>query len=201
MAKEKQETRFSAELLDDELLDGQDLATVMRSDGLVGDLKKALAERMLDAEMDVHLGGQIEQEVGNHRNGSIRKTVLSDDDELVLSIPRDRHGRFDPALIRKYQRRFPGFDDLRGTTGRAVRHSEPLLKPGLVELPVNISSFNGARDCVFASSCAALLTAVVPPVRPDPNNVATHDAVQNFRRQNHWIVPKLSIGITICALL
>ena len=110
MAKEKQETRFSAELLD-ELLEGQDAATVLRSDGLVGDLKRALAERMLNAEMDVHLGGETEQDGGNHRNGSSRKTVLSDDGELVLSIPRDRHGRFDPALIRKYQRRFPGFDD------------------------------------------------------------------------------------------
>ena len=107
MAKEKQETRFSAELLD-ELLEGQDAATVLRSDGLVGDLKRALAERMLNAEMDVHLGGETEQDGGNHRNGSSRKTVLSDDGELVLSIPRDRHGRFDPALIRKYQRRFPG---------------------------------------------------------------------------------------------
>jgi len=29
---------------------------------------------------------------------------------VELSIPRDRHGRFDPALIAKYQRRFPGFD-------------------------------------------------------------------------------------------
>jgi putative transposase len=28
----------------------------------------------------------------------------------MLDIPRDRHGRFDPALIGKYQRRFPGFD-------------------------------------------------------------------------------------------
>ena len=110
MAKEKQETRFSAEVLD-ELLEGQDPATVLRSDGLVGDLKKALAERMLNAEMDMHLGGESEQEAGNHRNGSSRKTVLSDDGELMLSIPRDRHGRFDPALIRKYQRRFPGFDD------------------------------------------------------------------------------------------
>src|SRR3546814_2304238 len=26
-------------------------------------------------------------------------------------VPRDRHGRFDPQLIAKYQRRFPGFDD------------------------------------------------------------------------------------------
>ena len=110
MAKEKQETRFSAAVLD-ELLEGQDPATVLRSDGLVGDLKKALAERMLNAEMDMHLGGESEQEAGNHRNGSSRKTVLSDDGELMLSIPRDRHGRFDPALIRKYQRRFPGFDD------------------------------------------------------------------------------------------
>ena len=109
MAKEKQETRFSAELLD-ELLEGQDPATVLRSDGLVGDLKKALAERMLNAEMDMHLGGESGQEAGNHRNGSSRKTVLSDDGELMLSIPRDRHGRFDPALIRTYQRRFPGFD-------------------------------------------------------------------------------------------
>ena len=51
MAKEKQETMFSAGLLD-ELLEGQDPATVLRSDGLVGDLKKALAERMLNAEME-----------------------------------------------------------------------------------------------------------------------------------------------------
>ena len=30
---------------------------------------------------------------------------------MVLSIPRARHSRFDPTLIAKYQRRFPGFDD------------------------------------------------------------------------------------------
>ena len=30
---------------------------------------------------------------------------------MELSIPRDRHGRFYPALIAKYRRRFPGFDD------------------------------------------------------------------------------------------
>ena len=109
MAKKKTPA-FSAEMLD-RLLDGQDPATVLRSDGLIGDLKKALAERMLKAEMDVHLDSEAEQASGNHRNGSSQKTVLSGDGELVLSIPRDRHGRFDPALIRKYQRRFPGFDE------------------------------------------------------------------------------------------
>lgn len=101
---------FSAALLD-ELLSGQDPATVLNSDGLLGDLKKALAERMLNTEMEVHLNQEGERATGNHRNGSSPKTVLSGDGEVVLSIPRDRHGRFDPALIGKYQRRFPGFDE------------------------------------------------------------------------------------------
>lgn len=78
---------------------------------MLGELKKALAERMLNAEMEVHLSSEAERETGNHRNGSSAKTVLSGEGEVVLSIPRDRHGRFDPALIGKYQRRFPGFDE------------------------------------------------------------------------------------------
>ena len=109
MAKKKTLT-VNPEMLD-ELLAGQDPATVLRSDGLPGELKKALAERMLNAEMDVHLDSPAEQDAGNHRNGSSQKTVLSGDGALELSIPRDRHGRFDPALIAKYRRRFPGFDD------------------------------------------------------------------------------------------
>jgi putative transposase len=108
MAK-KTTPAFSAELLD-ELLQGQDAATVLQSDGLLGDLKKALAERMLNAELDAHLDSEAEQQAGNHRNGSSQKTVRSEDGELMLAIPRDRQGRFDPALIPKYQRRFPGFD-------------------------------------------------------------------------------------------
>lgn len=101
---------FSRELLD-ELLAGRDPKTILDSGGLIGDLKKALAERMLNAEMDVHLEQPAEADAGNHRNGSSPKTVLTPEGELTLSIPRDRHGRFDPALIAKYRRRFPGFDD------------------------------------------------------------------------------------------
>lgn len=66
---------------------------------------------MLNAEMDVHLAQESEAGVSNHRNGSSAKTVLTPQGALELSIPRDRHGRFDPALISKYRRRFPGFDD------------------------------------------------------------------------------------------
>jgi len=101
---------ISTELLD-QLLAGRDPKTVLDSGGLIGEIKKALAERMLNAEMDVHLEQSGEAEAGNHRNGSSPKTVLTPEGELTLSIPRDRHGRFDPALIAKYRRRFPGFDD------------------------------------------------------------------------------------------
>ncbi|MDQ2947156.1 MAG: IS256 family transposase [Acidobacteriota bacterium] len=101
----------------DELLKDRDPKTMFSSQGLLGDLKKALAERVLNAEMDHHLAGSTQDEVsegekpGNHRNGYSKKTVLTDNESLDLSIPRDRRGTFEPQLIAKYQRRFPGFDD------------------------------------------------------------------------------------------
>lgn len=96
----------------DELLKGREHgAGLLGSNGLIGELKKRLAERMLEAEMDVHLEDAEQQESGNHRNGRSAKTVTMDDDRVVLDIPRDRHGQFDPALIPKYARRFPGFDE------------------------------------------------------------------------------------------
>ena len=39
----------------DELLEGRDLKAVFGKDGLFDDLKKALAERVLNAELDDHL--------------------------------------------------------------------------------------------------------------------------------------------------
>ncbi|MGH3157642.1 MAG: IS256 family transposase [Streptosporangiaceae bacterium] len=110
MAMRVYESKFDVALLD-RLLAGRDPKTVLDSNGLIGELKAALAERMLSAEMDAHLDQAEEQAAGNHRNGSSPKTVLTPDGEVTLSIPRDRHGRFDPVLIGKYQRRFPGFDD------------------------------------------------------------------------------------------
>src|ERR1700687_5870825 len=110
----------------DHLLEGRDPATVFESGGLIDELKKRLAERMLNAELDHHLGDEAEEEAGNHRNGYGAKTVLTDTGKLELTIPRDRHGRFDPVLIGKYRRRFAGFDDkiialyARGMTTREI---------------------------------------------------------------------------------
>lgn len=70
-------------------------------------MKKALAERALNAEMDHHLAGE---DAGNTRNGYGRKTVTTETGRIELSIPRDRQATFNPQLIGRYQRRFPGFD-------------------------------------------------------------------------------------------
>ena len=42
----------------DQLLAGADAKTAFDPDGLLDDLKKALAERVLNAEMDHHLAGE-----------------------------------------------------------------------------------------------------------------------------------------------
>jgi len=99
----------------DELLKGADPKKLFEKDGLLDELKKALAERMLNAELDHHLETEAadESEPGkprNHRNGYSAKTVLTDTGKLELETPRDRQGTFSPQLIAKYRRRLPGFD-------------------------------------------------------------------------------------------
>jgi putative transposase len=126
MAADKSEEAIADEVLD-QLLKGRDPGAVFETGGLVDALKKRLAERMLNAEMDQHLDVETEQEAGNHRNGYGSKNVLTESGKLELAIPRDRHGRFDPVLIAKYRRRFAGFDDkiialyARGMTTREIQ--------------------------------------------------------------------------------
>ena len=104
----RKEPAIPSDLLD-QLLAGGDAATALQQGGLLDSLKKALAERALNAEMDYHLGQ--DEQAGNSRNGYGRKTVATDTGKIEIEVPRDRQGSFDPQLIAKYQRRFPGFDD------------------------------------------------------------------------------------------
>ena len=83
----------------DQLLAGADPKTAFDAHGLLDNLKKALAERALNAEMDHHLG---DDEGGNNRNGYGRKTVVTDTGKMDLDVPRDRQATFDPQLIAKY---------------------------------------------------------------------------------------------------
>jgi transposase-like protein len=111
----------------------EDLAALFRR------MKKALAERILNAELTEQLGyaaGEPKPAAqGNHRNGSTPKTVLTDDDTVTLAIPRDRAGTFEPQLVPKHARRLPGFDQkvlslyARGMTVREIQgHLEELYQ-------------------------------------------------------------------------
>src|SRR6516165_880097 len=99
-------TDFSPEILDQILAGGslkpEDLAG---EDGLFRQLKKALMERALGAELTHHLGYEkgdpSGRGTGNSRNGHSSKTVLGDEGTIELSIPRDRAGTFEPQLVPK----------------------------------------------------------------------------------------------------
>ena len=105
----RKDGRISDELLD-ELLAGEDAADAFRNGELLAEMRKALAERVLDAEMAHHLEQAPERESGNHRNGHNRKRVTTESGAMELAVPRDRLGHFEPQLVEKYVRRLPGFD-------------------------------------------------------------------------------------------
>ena len=94
-------------------------------------LKKAVIERAMGAEMNDHLGyrqGQNKPEGQlNQRNGTSGKTVITDEGPVRIEVPRDRDGSFEPQIIPKHERRFTGFDQkiiamyARGMTIREIQ--------------------------------------------------------------------------------
>jgi transposase-like protein len=100
----------------DELLSGYEKPEdLVGENGLFKQLKKALLERALGAELTHHLGYEKGDPAGrgdgNHRNGSYPKTVLTEDGAVDLDIPRDRNGSFKPQIVPKGETRLDGFDD------------------------------------------------------------------------------------------
>src|SRR5262249_57955795 len=59
--------------------------------------------------------------------GATSKTLKGKKGEIEVEIPRDRTGEFEPELVKKYQRRFDGFDEkirqlyARGMTVREIQ--------------------------------------------------------------------------------
>jgi putative transposase len=122
-------TPVPAEILDQFV--GQGPLSIEELDAAVRRFKKAIVERALGGELTHHLGyppgGTKPVDTTNHRNGTSGKTVLTDDGPLVIDVPRDRAGTFEPRLIPKHERRFAGFDDkilalyARGMTVREIQ--------------------------------------------------------------------------------
>ena len=116
----------------DELLAGYEKPEdLLGEDGLFKQLKKALLERALGAELTHHLGYEkgdpAGRGTGNNRNGSSAKTVLTEDGSVEIDVPRDRNGTFEPQIVPKGETRLDGFDDkiislyARGMTVREIQ--------------------------------------------------------------------------------
>ena len=115
----------------DHLAQGKHPKELLSKDGLLGQLTKALVERCLEAEMDDHLGYEKNERTGrggeNRRNGYTKKTVITDQGDVTLGVPRDRNGDFEPQIVQKRQTRLEGFDDkvlalyARGMTVRDIQ--------------------------------------------------------------------------------
>ena len=99
--------------------------------GLVKILTSRLLNKVLEAEMDVHLGYKKHSNNGDHsgnsRNGYSKKKILTQDQQVELNIPRDRNSEFEPEIVPKYAKRLPLFNDQiislysRGMTTRDIQ--------------------------------------------------------------------------------
>jgi transposase-like protein len=116
MAKREKKQKDQWDLVLDQIdFKGLTQEEVLGQDGLVKQLTGRLLQRVLDTEMDGHLGYQKHDNSGDNsgdsRNGYSEKTVLTENQEMTVPIPRDRNGTFEPQILPKYQKRVPLFND------------------------------------------------------------------------------------------
>ena len=79
---------------------------------LYKDMVSVVLKNGLEAELDEELGydkyDHEHKNTSNSRNGHSKKTLKSSYGELELKIPRDRHGEFEPQLVKKHQTSLTG---------------------------------------------------------------------------------------------
>lgn len=190
--------------------------------GLMRLMMKTALERMLNTELDVHLGrkaapaalqaaeGQAAAPVGepaaaaagprkpNRRNGHSRKSVQGDLGELTLSTPRDRDGTFEPLLIPKHQRRVPGFDEkilalyAKGMTTRDIQDIVQELY-GVEVSPTLISEITADLDAEVTTWRTRPLAPVWPIVYFD--GIVVHVRSSNGRVSQHTVYVALGVNL------
>ena len=92
----------------DLILENYDVKNAKDINEALKDVFGPLFERMLNAEMDAHLGydknSQEEKEHDNRRNGFSEKTIQGSFGETKIAVPRDREGSFTPIVVPKRQK-------------------------------------------------------------------------------------------------
>jgi putative transposase len=179
--------------------------------GLMRMLMKGALERMLDTEMDVHLGrktvaalplgeNQVKQAgaAANRRNGHSPKTVQGDLGKILLDTPRDRHGTFEPQLIAKHQRRLAGFDEkilalyAKGMTTRDIQEIVKELY-GVDVSPSLVSEITADLDAEVTAWRQRRLDAVWPIVYLD--GIVVYVRGENGRVSQHTMY--VAVGVNL----
>lgn len=191
--------------------------------GLMRLMMKSALERMLDTEMDIHLGRKgptVEGEplpsetsapaevtaseappakrAPNRRNGRSRKTVQGDLGELMIATPRDRDGTFEPQLVGKHQRRLPGFDEkilALYAKGMTTRDIQDVVQElyGVEVSPTLISEITADLDAEVTAWRSRPLEPVWPIVYFD--GIVVHVRGANGRVSQHTIY--VALGVTL----
>lgn len=117
--------------------------------GYFNSIFKQGVEEMLQGEMDEHLGYSKHNtegyNTGNSRNGSFSKTITTENvGDVLLNIPRDRNGQFEPQVIPKGETISSGIQEAilgmysRGMTTSDVRRQvEEIYGLDISETPVS----------------------------------------------------------------
>ena len=117
------------ELLEELIKEYKNPEDLIGENGLLKELTKALVEKAMQQELTHELGYEknAQNDTGNSRNGSSKKTIKGDFGNLEIDVPRDRNSEFEPKIIKKNQTRWNGFDDkiismyARGMTTRDIQ--------------------------------------------------------------------------------
>ena len=186
--------------------------TVDELNGLMRLMMKSGLERMLNTEMDVHLGRRSAlatdeppgeppappADTKNRRNGHSPKTVKDDLGEVAIDTPRDRNGTFQPQIIEKHQRRVPGFDEkilalyAKGMTTRDIQEIVRELY-GVQISATLVSAITEDLDAEVAAWRTRRLDAVWPIIYLDGIVVNVRGA--NQRVSKHTIYVALGVNL------
>jgi putative transposase len=179
-------------------------STIDDLNGLLRGLMKSALERMLDAEMDVHLASKDQPlpfeppAPNNRRNGHSKKTVQGEMGEVRIDIPRDRDGTFEPRLIGRYQRRLAGFDEkilalyAKGLTTRDIQDIVAELY-GVEASPTLISEVVAGLDEEVAAWRSRRLESVWPIVFFD--GIVVHVRGESGRVSQHTMYVALGVNL------
>lgn len=103
----KKQSAVPEELLSKEFL--SQFKTEQDVSRFLKDLHSQVLEKMIEGELDAHLGYEKHSPEGNNsgnsRNGSFPKKIQTEHGESVIRVPRDRNGDFEPVVVPKHESR------------------------------------------------------------------------------------------------